>query len=212
MTIDRRFAIVIGINDYSSKPLEYCVNDALAVSQILEDKCYFNKDDIFTISSDTFKPIKDISGHLDNALKQIAKDLKPQTDSIFFYFAGHGEYHFENSGLQFHDSFVEISDIFNRINDLQPKYQCFVIDACESGGKVLTRGAAEPVDIIEKYISKSSGILFMYAATESESAKELERIKHGLFTYYFLDAINKEDLYDTDGILTPNRIQDYITV
>jgi Caspase domain len=131
------------------------------------------------------------------------------TDSVFFYFAGHGEYHFDNSALQFHDNFVQIADIFSRINDLQPKYQCFVIDACESGGKVLTRGSSD-TDLIEKYISKSSGILFMYAATDNEKAKELSRIKHGLFTYYFLDAINNDSLYDEEGILTPNRIQDYI--
>lgn len=209
MTIDRRFAIVIGINDYTVKPLEYCVNDALAVAKILEDKCSFKHEDIFPIISDSTKPTKDISGHLDNALKQIAKELKPQTDSVFFYFAGHGEYHFEKSGLQFHDNLVEIADIFSRINDLQPKYQCYVIDACESGGKVLTRGTSEP-DLIEKYISKSSGILFMYAATENEKAKEFEKIKHGLFTYYFLGAVNNDTLYDQEGILTPNRIQDYI--
>jgi Caspase domain len=66
MTIDRRFAIVIGINDYTSKPLEYCVNDALSVAKILEEKCYFKHDDIFPITSDTSNPTKDISGYLDN--------------------------------------------------------------------------------------------------------------------------------------------------
>ncbi len=209
ITIDRRFAIIIGINDYAYKPLTYCVKDALAVSNILESKCCFEKDDIFSITSDSTNPIKDISGHLDIALKQIAKVLKPQTDSVFFYFAGHGAYHFEQSCIHFHDSLVEISDIYKRINDLQPKYQCYVIDACESGSKVITRGSSNS-DLIGKYISKSSGILFMYAATDSENAKELERIKHGLFTYYFLEAIKNEAHYDEDGILTPNRIQDII--
>src|ERR1019366_3138516 len=209
MNIDRRFAIIIGINDYVKKPLEYCVDDALAVAKILEDKCAFKNGDIYVITSDSKTPKKDISGHLDDALKKISKDLKPQVDSICFYFAGHGEYHFENSGLLFHDSIVEIGDIFNRINGLEPKYQCYVIDACESGGKVLTRGTSEP-DLIEKYISKSSGVLFMYAATENEKAKEVSKIKHGLFTYYFLDAINNDSNYDSEGILTPNRIQVYI--
>jgi hypothetical protein len=50
----------------------------------------------------------------------------------------------------------------------------------------------------------------MYAATENEKAKEVSKIKHGLFTYYFLDAINNDSNYDSEGILTPNRIQDYI--
>ncbi|MCB0501302.1 MAG: caspase family protein [Bacteroidetes bacterium] len=210
MRIDRRFAIVIGINDYEIKPLDFCVNDADSVADILEQKCYFKKDDIYKITSDKDNPIKDISGHLESALIEIEKHLIPNEDSIFFFFAGHGEYHFEKSGLQFHDSLTEIGHIFEKINSLKPKYQCYVIDACESGGKVLTRGANKESDLISNYIDKSTGILFMYAATEKETAKEYEKIKHGLFTHYFLDAINKTEIYDEEGILTPNRIQDYI--
>lgn len=209
MITDRRFAIVLGINDYESKPLDFCVNDATAVAKILEDKCFFEKKDIYLIKSSKNEPIKDISGHFDRAINEISKDIVAQKDSIFFFFAGHGKYQFENSGLQFHDSFIEIGNIFDKINELHPKYQCYVIDACESGGKVLTRGIDND-DLIEKYISKSSGTLFMYAATENESAKEFEKIKHGLFTYYFLSAINNDKIYDDEGILTPNRIQDYI--
>lgn len=210
MNLDRRFAVIIGINDYDIKPLNYCVNDALAVASILEERCRFNKTDIYTITSDKNKPLKDISGHLESALKKIESVIKPEMDSIFFYFAGHGEYHFEKSGLKFQDSIIEIQSIFEKINLLNPKYQCYVIDACESGGKVITRGNSKATNLIENYISKSSGVLFMYAATENESAKEFENIEHGLFTYYFLSAIKNEDLYD-DGLLTQNRIHDYIT-
>ena len=210
MKIDRRFAIIIGINDYEIKPLDFCVNDADSVADILEQKCSFGKNDIFKITSDKDNPTKDISGHLESALIEIEKHLIPNEDSIFFFFAGHGEYHFEKSGLQFHDSLTEIGHIFEKINALQPKYQCYVIDACESGGKVLTRGTNKEIDLISNYIDKSTGILFMYAATENETAKEYEKIKHGLFTHYFLDAINSKGNYDEDGILTPNRIQDYI--
>src|SRR5690606_23819939 len=79
---------------------------------------------------------------------------------------------------------------------------------CESGGKVLTRGS-DNQNFIDKYIANSSGTLFMYASTEEEKARELSHIKHGLFTYYFLKAIDNETIYD-EGILTPNRIQEYI--
>ena len=208
ITQERRFAIIIGINDYDVKPLDFCVNDANAVAKKLEEKCLFEKDDIFIITSEKNKSTKDITGHFDNSLKQIESNLVPTKDSIFFFFAGHGKYQFENSGLQFHDSFTEISNIFEKINELKPKHQCYVIDACESGGKVLTRNSDEE-DFVNKYISKSSGTLFMYASTENEKAKEISDIKHGLFTYYFLKAIDNDYIYD-EGILTPNRIQEYI--
>lgn len=207
---EKRFAIVIGINDYTNKtPLDYGVNDAGEIAKILNERCHFNKEDIHIITSDENKPIKDISGHLEEKYKIISKDFRPHEDSIFFFFAGHGEHHFDTSCLLFHDSYIQIGDIFSRINDFQPKYQCYVIDACQSGGKVLTRGKNNP-DIIETYIKNSSGILFMYAACEHQGAKEPSNLKHGLFTYHFLQALNDDSIYDKDGMLTPNRIQDYI--
>lgn len=208
MTQERRFAIIIGINDYEINPLDFCVNDANAVAKKLEEKCLFKNEDIFIITSDQVKTTKDITGHFENSLKQIENNLIPTKDSIFFFFAGHGKYQFENSGLQFHDSFTQISDIFEKINELKPKHQCYVIDACESGGKVLTRSTANQ-NFIDKFIAKSFGTLFMYASTEDETAREISDIKHGLFTYYFIKAIDNDKIYD-EGVLTPNRIQEYI--
>jgi len=209
MEVERRFGIIIGINDYKVKPLDFCVNDAESVSRILEERCRFNKKDIHLITSKKGNTTKDITGNFENSLKEIEMEFVPHHDSIFFFFAGHGKYLLENSTLQFHDSYMVIADIFQKINALFPKYQCYAIDACESGGKVLTRGS-EDEDFLTKYISKSQGILFMYASTENEKAKEISDLNHGLFTNFFLQAINREEIYDEDGILTPNRIQDYI--
>jgi|GEM_PF-6720863 len=209
MNIERRFAIIIGINDYAEKPLDCCVNDAKAVAVVLESRCRFKQEDIYLITSDESAPVKDITGHFDSAIKNIQSEITAQADSVFFFFAGHGKYQFDNSGLKFQDSYMEISNIFKSFNDMQPKYQCYVVDACESGGKVLTRGEKEEENFITNFIAQSTGTLFMYAATENETAKELSALGHGLFTNYFLDAINNDSLYD-DGVLTPNRIQDYI--
>lgn len=207
MLKERRFAIVIGINDYDDKPLDFCVNDAESVKELLSSKCLFDDEDIYLITSSTEKPVKDITGHLENALSEISEILRPNDDSIFFFFAGHGKYQFDNSGLKFHDSYMEIRSVFERINTLNPKYQFYFIDACESGGKVLTRGADRDVF---SYIAQSSGVLFMYASTEEEKAREYSDKQHGLFTYYFLKAVNSDQLYDDKGSLTPNRIHDFI--
>lgn len=209
MEIERRFGIIIGINDYKVQPLDFCVNDAESVAEILEEKCRFEKNDIYIITSKKGDTTKDITGNFENSLKEIEKMFVPHNDSIFFFFAGHGKYLLEKSTLQFHDSYMVIEDVFQKINGLFPKYQCYAIDACQSGGKVLTRGI-DNEDFLSKYISNSQGILFMYASTEKEKAKEKSDLSHGLFTNFFLQAINKEENYDEEGILTPNRIQDYI--
>lgn len=209
MKLERRFAIVIGINDYEIKPLNYCVNDAVSIAEKLKTNCLFEEDDVFLIISSKDKPIKDITGYFENALKSIKDQLRTGEDSVFFYFAGHGKYAMEKSILAFQDSSIGIKDIFDKINVMLPKFQSYFIDACESGGKVLTRGTQEE-DHLTKYINASSGTLLMYAATENQYASEDPKIEHGLFTNYFLNAIDDHSLYD-DGILTPNRIQDYVS-
>ncbi|WP_343566207.1 caspase family protein [Sphingobacterium sp.] len=209
MKLERRYAIVIGINDYEISPLDYCVNDAVSIAEILKTNCLFEVDDVFLITSSKDHPTKDITGHFEHALKIITEQLKTGEESVFFYFAGHGKYAMDKSVLAFHDSEIEIKDIFDKINLLQPKFQSYFIDACESGGKVLTRRGQEQGDLT-RYLHASSGTLLMYAATEKQFATEDSEIEHGLFTNYFLKAIANESLYD-EGILTPNRIQDYVS-
>jgi hypothetical protein len=211
--MERRFAIIIGINDYSKSSLNYCVNDANVISENLIKSCNFEERDIFLITSSAENSIKDITGHFENALHKIKENLVAEKDSILFYFAGHGKYYNSNSGIYFQDSLIEIKFIFEKINNLNPKYQCYIIDACESGGKVLTRKKdhhKENTSIIDKYISNSTGILFMYASTQNEYACENSNLEHGIFTHHFIKSIQNFELYDEDGILTPNRIQDYI--
>ncbi|PJO42905.1 caspase family protein [Lysinibacillus xylanilyticus] len=41
-----RYAILIGINDYSDKPLNYCVNDANEVAKTLIDRCLYKENNI----------------------------------------------------------------------------------------------------------------------------------------------------------------------
>lgn len=106
MPLDRRFAIVVGINDYSKKPLNYCANDASAVAGMLIKRCGFRAEDIHPIISDNQTPIKDITGRFDTALQAIKTEFVEEEDSLFFFFAGHGGYFNDQSMMSFQDSQV----------------------------------------------------------------------------------------------------------
>lgn len=208
--MDRRFAIVIGINDYDINPLNFCAQDAKEIATILHNNCRFPQENIYSIISESASPIKDISGHLDIALGEISSNFRPNIDSIFFYFAGHGQNLNEKSYMAFHDSSVEIRIVLDKISELKPKIQTYVIDACQSGAKVISRNTSPNESLIDNYLKQSSGILLMFAATELQSAFEEVEKQHGIFTYYFLNAINNKSLYDEDKILTPSRIHEYV--
>jgi uncharacterized caspase-like protein len=210
MPLDRRFAIVVGINDYSKKPLNYCASDASAVAGMLIKRCGFREQDIYPIISDNQNPIKDITGRFDTALQAIKTEFVEEEDSLFFFFAGHGGYFNDQSMMSFQDSQVSIFSIFERLNQLVPKYQCYVVDACESGGKVLARSLKDK-SIFSDFVASSSGVTLMYAATTSEVASEDSSLGHGVFTNYFLKVLDDEQLYDEDGILTPGRLQEQVS-
>lgn len=209
--MENRFAILIGINDYDSTPLSFCVNDGEELKKMLITHAGFHERNIHPIFSSSETSVKDITGALFAAIEKIRAGFSESDDSIFFFFAGHGAEKDGKSNLMFHDSFQSIRGIFEQIESLKPKMQFYVIDACESGGKTLARarGNSEK-ELLEEFISASSGAMFLYACQSTESAFEIESVKHGIMTYYFIEALKNEKLYD-EGVLTPGRIQDYVS-
>jgi hypothetical protein len=209
MTTERRYAILIGINDYPSEPLTCCAADAEAVAELLKQKCGFKDSDVKLIVSKTGDTKTEIFGLFEGALKEIGKTFRSEEESIFFFFAGHGINYRGKSHIKFHTLKVSIEEIFGKINAMNPKYQIHLFDACESGGKVLTRGRSSR-KLLQSYIKASSGSMLMYASTNTELANESPDLGHGIFTYYFLEALNTPDNYK-DGILTLNGICDHMS-
>lgn len=209
---ERRYAVIIGINDYDNNPLSYCVDDAVAIKNLLEKKANFKEDDIHIILSASGNSTKDITGKIFEALSIIKNSFREGKDSIFFYFAGHGCSEESLSYLVFHDAKYAIVDLLGVFSVLKPKMQFYVIDACASGSKALTRSVGGLTDSheIDKLIAASSGALFLYACQSNEYAFEESVVKHGVMTHYFLEAADEKTLYDSDGVLTPSRIQEYV--
>ncbi|WP_281216216.1 caspase family protein [Lysinibacillus capsici] len=207
-----RYAILIGINDYLDAPLSYCVNDANAISSTLIDRCLFKETNIYNLTSDLDKSKKEILGELRQALNEIKITFEPNKDSFFFFFAGHGSYSEEKSYIWLHEIQHSIEDIYNEItNVLNPEVQIYVIDACESGGKVITRDKKSKYSLLEKYEATSSGSMLLFACGTNQYAKEYGELGHGLLTNIFIKGIYNDDLYDKDGFITPSILQDYVT-
>jgi hypothetical protein len=210
-TPEVRYAVIVGIDDYETAPLRCCVRDADGIADVLERRCRFERENIIKITSSTDNQNKELYGTLENTLTDIQKKFVAEQDSLLFYFAGHGYKSQTVSVLKFHELEVKIVDIFNKFNNLNPKFQMYVIDACESGGKVLTRkqSAFSPQEFVDNLVGQATGILFMYASTDEEIANEQSDLGHGIFTHFFLKAIEDPANY-RDGILSPSVLQDRI--
>ncbi|MED4404057.1 caspase family protein [Metabacillus fastidiosus] len=210
--MSERYAILIGINDYNKAPLNYCVNDANAISDTLVNRCLFKENNIYKITSDNNNSIKEVLGAFRQALEDIKITFESHKDSFFFFFAGHGSCTDDKSKIWLQDLEYSIEDIYNEITyTLNPEVQIYLIDACESGGKVITRNKTTSYSLLEKYEATSSGTMLLFACGTNQYAKEYGELKHGLLTNVFLEGINNDDLYDADGFLTPSILQDYVT-
>jgi len=205
--MEKRYAIIIGINDYSNVPLDYCVNDAKEVKARILNRAKFKEEDIYLLTSEINSPIKDISGKFNQAFATISKTFIEEEDSIFFYFAGHG-YANNSSFIMFQDTEIDIKTIFDNFSAIKPKYQFFVFDSCNSGGKALARTMPAHT---EERIEFSRGATLLYACTDSQPAKESEELKHGILTDAFLKVLDNDLLYGADdGTLTPSRISEEV--
>ncbi len=208
---ERRYAILIGMNEYiEDDNLPYCVKDVDDLSDTLVKRSRFKQEDIHTITNcDT--PVKE---QIDRAFNEISSTFKKKQDLFFFYFSGHGEYDLDegNSKLIFGDQTeLSIHDVFLRyFVKLTPKNQYLIADACHSGAKVFMKGKGNLEKEIRRLNYNSSELCLMFATESKNVAFQGGTIDNSYFTHFFLEAMNKESLYDDDGLLTMSAIDNYI--
>jgi len=196
---DNRIAVMIGINDYSGKPLRYCVNDVETFDQILRNKCKFNQ--IFQIISSVDKHKSDIYEEFAKTMEEIEVEFKTQDLDILFYFSGHGIFT-DQTLLEFHNQKIPMQEIFDRINKLNPSHQIYILDACHAGFGVEVKSSEDISAIMElynqKYIAKSDGVYFLCSCKENETAKAFPKYQNGVFTHYLIEGLNNSKIYDRD--------------
>jgi len=132
----KKYALVIGINNYMyKKKLSNCVNDANAISKLLEKYGY----KIIKLTDETNdKPTKNIVA---SALDKIGK--KNEIGNVIIYYSGHGEvdehgnfYLIPRDANSSFSSYIRQEDIDQYTKDL--KNLAIIIDACNSGAFNIT--------------------------------------------------------------------------
>lgn len=206
---ENRYAILIGMDNYSTNPLPYCVKDVNNLEEVLVSKCRFNKENIYKIV-DSSKAVKEL---IDEAYSSIERTFIKNQDLLFFYFSGHGFYdkHEEKSKVLFEDNTeLTIEDLLLRyFLKIAPKNQYLLIDACHAGSKIHFKGD-NPEKEIRRLNHNSSELCLMFATESMKVAIQGHDIENSYFTHFFIEALNKDTLYDEDGFLTIQAIDNYI--
>jgi serine/threonine protein kinase len=206
-----RQALIIGINQYTTDPLAYCVNDANSVADIMQLPEYGFACTLLTDSNATTRNIK-------NELQRV---LTEGTDVALFYFAGHG-------ARTEHGAFLLTADFDGRADDgvdielISRMIKAYshpdsavvvVLDCCHSGTLQMGHGqhaVAMKADDLTPYVKNFSDRRALIAACmDNQLADEIDELEHGIFTNHFLDAVSGEAA-NAEGDITVNAIYDYI--
>jgi tetratricopeptide (TPR) repeat protein len=212
---ERSFAVVIGINSYEKWPvLEFAVNDARAIRKTLSETGF---DDVTTLF-DGEATQRRILSELFHTLPQKVG----QNDRVLFYFAGHGQTEELPGGGKrgyiipvdaeadaYASSAISMDQIRSLSSRIPAKHILYVMDSCYSGlGLSRAYGLAVDAGGYLKKVSAMRAVQIVTAGGKGEQVQE--RAGHGLFTTYFLRAINGEADINGDNIVTGMELGAYL--
>jgi uncharacterized caspase-like protein len=224
------WGVVIGISKYKNIPsLKYAANDARDFYRYLTEVNGIPKDHIWLILDEeaTLDKLKSVLGT--QLRRQAGKD-----DMVIIYLAGHGATERDaaspdGDGLEKYilphnadpkDLFAsalpmnDVSKIFQRISS---EKMVFISDTCYSGA---TGGRTIPVigtrtNISGAFLdrlSQGKGRVVITASDANEVSIEKDELKHGVFTYYLLEALRGKGDIDQDGVITIDEVYRYVSM
>lgn len=197
----RNLAIAVGINQYPllDQPLRYAEQDAIEMQNFLQNEAKFEKVYRF---SDNSSPVdhKSTEPRRNNLLMVLdqmeARVRLQETDSLWFFFSGHGARQAEQDYLLLADSYFEnlkesavsTDRIIRSLRQCGAGNLILILDACrnrvQDTGKGIGSQTAE--------LAKQEGIISLFSCRPSQMSYEVAALNQGAFTYALLEALRGE--------------------
>lgn len=203
---EKRHLISIGINDYDTKPLNFCAKDAADIVECMTKFCNLEYENVYELVSTFNKPHHHLYEDLQSSVRRIRSSFLPQEDSIFFFFSGHGVKSSRSTTMLFHDKIIELNSVFQLFGELNPKFIFALIDSCYSGvGITEEREKSNDELNFLQQVKVATGYTIICASAADAPAKEDADFKNGRLTRLFLDTVQNKLRY-RNGVLSLNNI------
>jgi hypothetical protein len=225
-------ALIIGNKSYFSSgnsvpDVDYAINDAAAIKEYLIDAKGYKEGNIIYLENASQAQIISALGNEKSFKGKLYNWVRPQESDVFVYYSGHGAPSLtDGSGYLLptnaDPSTVElngysINTLYANLAKLPAKSVTVVIDACFSGSSQAGSITQKASSISLKPIvmpKKASNMNVLTATNIGEVASWDTESKHGLFTSYFLKAINgdadKGKSGNTDKKVSLSEIKKYL--
>jgi tetratricopeptide (TPR) repeat protein len=211
----KSIAVVIGINRYEKwPPLEYAVEDAKAIRKRLQE-----------IGFGDVTLILDKEATQGRILTELFRNLPQKVgpdDRLIFYFAGHGQTEDVSGGGkkgyiipvdgepgQESGTAISMEQVRSLSSRIPAKHILYVMDSCYSGlGLSRSAGLAPTLSGFLRKVASMRAVQIVTAGGSGEQAQE--RGGHGLFTGFFLKALEGEADINKDGVVTGSELGTYL--
>ena len=148
-----KIALIVGIDHYKHSPLNGCVNDAIAMREVLsrnwDGSVNFNSR--LLTSSDTIVTRASLKAHLSQLFSRPA-------DVALLYFSGHGllndlgGYLVTQDAMQF-DEGIAIGDVLTMANQSEARQVIVILDCCHSGALGAVSSIKRDTSLLRKGVS-----------------------------------------------------------
>lgn len=195
-------ALVVGIDNYSSSPLNGCVNDANAIANTIERNGDGSPN--FSVKLITSPRESVTRSSLKEAIEQL---FDGESDMALLYFSGHGfvkstgGYLVTIDACRCYDEGVPMDEILTLANQSKAKNKVIILDCCHSGA------LGSPSINGNSIAQLSEGLSVLTASRDTEYAMEVEGA--GVFTSLVVDAL-KGGASDLRGNITPGSLYAYV--
>jgi uncharacterized caspase-like protein len=223
-------AVVVGINEYKDEKyrhkarLRFARTDAQGVASLLRNSKMFTAEKV-TLLTDEEATRKNVRDSLDTTFTRRPFD---SNTIALFYFAGHGIVNQNDKRISLccHDvdfadpesGGIRLNDIYDWLASSSAECVIAVIDACFSGGIVAgyvdhMSVAQQAMQAIETLRYPEGKTVAIFAACSSdETAREREKLSHGIFTYELLRGWGEGEAQDKqDGIVYLMGLAHFLT-
>jgi hypothetical protein len=180
-----RKALIVGIDDYPSAPLNGCVNDANKITALLRK--HENKSrnfDCRVLTAETNSTVTITKASLKKAIKEL---FAGSPEIALLYFSGHGFLddlggYLVTQDIKEEDVGVSMQDVINLANNSVAHEVVIILDCCHSGAF----GSLPAFNLNNSYLR--SGVAILTASLAHEYSVEVNG--EGIFTKIVCDALS----------------------
>jgi hypothetical protein len=219
-TYEHRWALLVGINDYSDtaiSALKVCAGDVRAVHELLIANDY-EPDHIQLLLAPGEPAHQPTRSEILSTLTSIAQTAD-ESDFLLFYFSGHGiaqggEAFLLPSDVHYTavtDTAVSLTRVKRIIQDSAARAKIIILDACHSGAQIGKSPSRMTKEFARHVFDEAEGLAILSSCTQRQVSWEWPEKGQSVFTHYLLQGLGGEADFQHKGFVTVSDINQYVT-